>query len=135
LSKDEPQLPKMFLKTYDVGPWPSLVFENDISMTPFKRPTFDKRIVTTSLIRTKYLTTRYHVSGEKYTPEGQLSGRITAFSKPLPSTIKDTLEEHFPLSILQLESIIHIVLITATSDGEAREKAKSIEGMQMSVFG
>jgi hypothetical protein len=44
------------------------------------------------------------------------------------------LEEHFPLSISQLESIIQIVLITAASDDEAREKAKSIEGMQISAF-
>ena len=49
-------------------------------------------------------------------------------------SLKEALEEHFPLSISQLESIIQIVLITATSDDEAREKAKSIEGMQISAF-
>jgi hypothetical protein len=38
------------------------------------------------------------------------------------------------LFISQLENIIQIVLTTATSDDEAREKAKSIEGMQISVF-
>jgi hypothetical protein len=39
------------------------------------------------------------------------------------------------LSISQLESIIQIVLITtAASDDEAREKAKSIEGIQMTAF-
>ena len=58
------------------------------------------------LTHTKYSTTRYHISGETYTPRGQLSGHITAFPKPLPTTIKDALEEHFPLSISQLENII-----------------------------
>jgi hypothetical protein len=134
LSKAEPKLPEMCLKTYDIGPWPSILFENDVSLTLFKRPTFAERIVMSPLMHTKYLTTGYHVSGEKYTPEGQLSGHITAFPKPLPATIKEALEEHFPLSISQLESIIQIVLITATSDEEAREKAKSIEGMQISAF-
>ena len=38
-------------------------------------------------MHTKYLTTGYHVSGEKYTPEGQLSGHITAFPKPLPAPV------------------------------------------------
>ena len=45
-------------------PWPSLLFENDVSLTLFKRPTFDERIVMSLLLmHTKYLTTRYHVSG------------------------------------------------------------------------
>mgnify|MGYP006207227381 FL=1 len=85
----------MCLKTYDIGPWPSILFENDVSLTLFKRPTFAERIVMSSLMHTKYLTTGYHVSGEKYTPQGQLSGHITAFPKPLPGTIKEALEEHF----------------------------------------
>ncbi len=85
-------------------------------------------------MHTEYLTIGYHVSGEKYTPEGQLSGHITAFPNPLPATIKVALEEHFPLSISQLESRIQIVLIIATSDNEAREKAKSIEGMKILAF-
>ena len=48
LNKNEPQIPEIYLKTYDIGPWPSLLFENDISMTPFKRPTFAERIVMSS---------------------------------------------------------------------------------------
>jgi hypothetical protein len=32
LSKVEPKLLEMCLKTYDVGPWPSVLFENDISL-------------------------------------------------------------------------------------------------------
>ena len=47
----------------------------------------------------KHLTTGYHVSGENYTPQEKLSRHITSFPKPLPSTIKEALEEHFPLSI------------------------------------
>ena len=94
------------MKSYDVGPWPSLLFEKDVSLTPFKLPICAERIVTSPLMHTKYLTTRYHVSGENYTPQGQLSGHITPFPKPLPTTIKDTLEEHFPLTISQLENII-----------------------------
>ena len=47
---------------------------------------------------------------------------ITAFPRLLPYTKKEALEEHFALSISQLESIIQIVLITAASDDEAREK-------------
>ena len=38
------------------------------------------------------------------------------------------------MSISQLESISQIDLITAASDDEAREKAKSIEGMRVSAF-
>jgi hypothetical protein len=38
------------------------------------------------------------------------------------------------LSISQLESIIRIVLIIVASDNEAREKAKSIQGLQFSAF-
>ncbi len=48
--------------------------------------------------------------------------------------MKEALEENFPLSISQLESTIKIVLITEASDDEAREKAKIIEGMQISAF-
>ncbi len=108
--------------------------KNDVSLTLFKRPTFVERILMSPLMHTKYLTTGYHVSGEKYTPQGQLSRQITVFPRPLPRTIKEALEEHFPLSISQFENIIQIVLITATSDDEAREKAKSFEGMQISAF-
>jgi len=86
-------------KTYDTSPWPSLIFENNVSMTPFKRPSFVERVFTSLLMHTKYVASEYHVSGEKYIPEDQLSGHITTFPRPLPSTIKDTLEEHFPLSI------------------------------------
>ncbi len=53
----------------------------------------------TPLMHTKYLTTEYHASGEKYTPRGQLFEHITTFSKPFPDAIKDTLEEHVPLFI------------------------------------
>jgi hypothetical protein len=134
LSKREPEVPELCLKRIDVGPWPSILFENDVSMTPFKRPTFAERIVMSPLMHTKYLTTGYHISGEKYSPQGQLSGHITAFPKPLPSTIKEALEEHFPLSIAQLEDTIQIVLVTAESDEEAREKAKSMEGMRIDAF-
>jgi hypothetical protein len=117
----------MCLETYSDGPWPSILFENDVSWTLFKCPTFAECIVTSPLMHTKYLITRgYHVSGEEYTPRGQLSGHVTNVPKPLP--IKDALEEYFPLSISQLESKIKIALITASSDDEAREKAKSIEG-------
>ena len=100
-----------------------MIFKNDVSLTPLKWPTFAERIVTSSLMHTKYLTIGYHVSGEKYTPQGQYSGHIITFPKPLPTTIKDAFEEHSPLSILQLEIIIQIVLIIAASDDEAREKA------------
>jgi len=70
LSKSEPRFPKIFLKTFDVGPWPSLLIETDVDMTPFKRPTFAERIVMSLLMHTKYLNVEYHVSGEKYTPQG-----------------------------------------------------------------
>jgi len=119
---------------YDVGLWPSVLFDNDVYLTLFKRLTFAKRIVTSPLMHNKYLTNGYHVSGEKYTPQGQFFGHIIAFPKPLPGTIKEALEEHFPLSISHFESIIQIVLITAANDDEARGKTKSIEGMQISAF-
>jgi hypothetical protein len=89
----------MCLKTYDVGPWSNLLFENDVSLTLLKCPTFAERIITSPFLHTKYLTTGYHTGGEKYTPQGQLSWHIAAFPRPLPATIKDALEEHFPLSI------------------------------------
>jgi hypothetical protein len=100
----------MSLNTYDVGPWPSLLFENNVFMTPFKQPTFIERIVMNPLMHTKYLTIEYHVSGEKHAPQGQIFGHITTFPKPLPATIKDALEENFPLSISQLENIFQSVL-------------------------
>ena len=51
---------------------------------------------------------------------------IRRLSRPiLPYAIKDALEEHFLSFISQLESIIRIYLITAASDDEAREKAKT----------
>ena len=85
-------------------------------------------------MHTKILTTGHQVSGEKYTPQGQLCGHIAAFPKPLPGTFKEALEEYLPLSILRLESILQIALITAASCDEAREKAKSIEWMRISAF-
>jgi hypothetical protein len=105
----EPRILEICLNTYDVGPWLSLLFENDMTnfvvtnfvMTNYKRKTFAERFFLSLLIQTKYLSTGYRVSGEKYTPQGQLSGHIIAFP-----TIKDALEEHFPVSISQLESII-----------------------------
>ncbi len=72
----------MYLKTYDIGPWPSVLFENDVYLTLFKRPIFAKRIVMSPLMHTKKLTTVYHASGEKNTPQGQPFGHITAFPKP-----------------------------------------------------
>jgi hypothetical protein len=69
-----------------------------------------------------------------YTHRGQLFGHSKTVSKPLPTTIHDALEENFPLSISQVQNIIQKVLIIATSDDEAREKAKSIEGMKISAF-
>jgi hypothetical protein len=88
LSKAKPRLPEMCLETYDVGPWPSVCFENDASLTLFKRPTVAERIVMSPLMHTKCLATGYHVSGEKYTPQGQLTGHNTAFPKLLPDTNK-----------------------------------------------
>ena len=85
-------------------------------------------------MHTKYFTTRYCVIEEKYIPQGQLSRHLIAFPKPLPATIKYALEEHFHLSISRLENIIQLVSITRAIDDEARGKAKSIEGEQMSVF-
>ena len=53
-------------------------------------------------MHTKYLTIGYHVSGDRYIPQGQLSGPIIAVPKPLLGTMKDALDLHFPLSISQL---------------------------------
>ena len=80
-------------------------------------------------MHTKYFTIGYRVSGVNYTPDGQFSVHITAFPKPLPTTIKDTLIQYVPLSISQPESIIQIDLIASPSDYEARETDESIEGM------
>jgi len=69
-----------------------LLLENDDdSLTSFKRFTFVEQIVVSLLMQTKYLTSGYHVSGERASPQGQLFGHITAFPKPLPSTIKEAL--------------------------------------------
>jgi len=119
---------------YDVGPWPSLLFETDILLTLFMRPTFTERMFTSPLMHTEYLSTGYHISGENYTPQDNFFGHITAFLKPSPTTIKDALKKHSPLSISQLENIIQLGLFNATNDDEAREKAKSIEGLQISAF-
>ncbi len=79
----ESKIPEMCLKTHDVGPWPSWLFENNVSLTSFKSPTFAERFVMIPLIHAKHLTTRYHGSGEKYTPQGHLYGHITIFPKHL----------------------------------------------------
>ena len=78
----------MCLKTYDTSPWPSLISENYVSMTPFKRPTSDERVAMSPLMHTKYLITRYHVSGKKYIPQGQLSRYIICFPKALHTSYK-----------------------------------------------
>ena len=57
MSKAESKHPEMCLKTYDVGPWPSVLFENDVSLTLFKSSKFAERIVMSPLMHTKYLTT------------------------------------------------------------------------------
>jgi hypothetical protein len=50
----------------------------------------------------KYFFSGYHViSGKKYTPEKRYPGHIIAFPTPLPTKIKDALEEHSPLLIKQ----------------------------------
>ena len=95
----------MCLKWCDIGLWPSLLIENDVCLTLFKRPTFAKRIDMTLLMQTKYLITGYHFNGEKYTPQGQFSRHIIAFPKPLLATTKYALEEPFPLSISKLENL------------------------------
>ena len=99
MSKKEPQLPEICLKTYDIGPWSSMLYESDVSLTPFKQPTFAEQIVKSPLMHTKYAITECHVNGKKHTHQGQLSGHLIAFPKPLLATIKDALEEHFLLSI------------------------------------
>ena len=83
-----------------------MLFENGIAMTSFKRPTFVERIVVSPLMRTKYLTSGYRVTGEKHTPESQIFDHIIVFLKPLPSPIRDARGEHFPLSLPLHESII-----------------------------
>ena len=44
----------MCLKKYDVGHWPSLLFENHVSLTPFKWPAFAERIAMSPLMHTTY---------------------------------------------------------------------------------
>ncbi len=83
----------------------------------------------------KYRTIGYHVCGEKYTPQRQLSGHIIASPEALPATIKDALEEHFSLPVSQPEIIIHIVFFTATSDDEARERLEVLKGCKFRHFG
>jgi len=46
-------------------------------------------------MHTKYWTTGYHVSGENYIPQGQLSGHIIAFPKLVPATQKMHLKNTF----------------------------------------
>jgi len=86
----------MCLKTYNVDPWSSLIFENDVSLNLFKLPIFAEHIVMSLVMHTKYLTTGYHVSEEKYTPQRTTFWAYYSFSKPLPTTIKDVLEKLFP---------------------------------------
>ena len=63
--------------------------------------------------------------------EDNVLGILLLFPKPSPATIKDTLEEHSYFWISPLENVIHFFLITLTSDDEAQDKDKSIEGMQL----
>jgi hypothetical protein len=91
-------------KTYGDGPWPSLLFENDVSLKLFKRPTFSERIFKRPLMHTKYLTIGYHVSGEKYTSQAHFLGHITTFLSPYQLQLKMHFKNTFqcPYHILRV---------------------------------
>jgi hypothetical protein len=76
VNKNEPQLQKVCLKTYDVGPWP-IFFYNGVSITLFKRSMFAEHVGMISSMYSMLLTIGYHANGTIYSPKCPISGHIT----------------------------------------------------------
>ena len=127
----EPRLPRLCLKTVDVGSWPKgRLLADDGDMVELPPLSVVERLVVSPVRHSRYLTTAYDQSSHQSRSVG-LSGHITAFSKPTPQQLDEALLQHFPASVAELGNLVQLVLVTADSKEAALEKARNIEELKV----
>ena len=127
----EPRLPRLCLKTVDVGSWPKgRLLADDGDMVELPPLSVVERLVVSPVRHSRYLTTAYDQSSHQSRSVG-LSGHITAFSKPTPQQLDEALLQHFPASLAELGNLVQLVLVTADSKEAALEKARNIEELKV----
>ena len=126
-----PRLPRLCLKTVDVGSWPKgrlLGEQGDVVDLP--PLSVLERLVVSPVQHSRYLTTAYDQRTHQ-TRSVSLSGHITAFSKPTPKQLDEALQQHFPASVAETGHLVQLVLVTADSKEAALEKARHIEELKV----
>ena len=126
-----PKLPRLCLKTVDVGSWPKgrlLGEQGDVVDLP--PLSVLERLVVSPVQHSRYLTTAYDQRTHQ-TRSVSLSGHITAFSKPTPKQLDEALQQHFPASVAETGHLVQLVLVTADSKEAALEKARHIEELKV----
>ena len=127
----EPRLPRLCLKTVDVGSWPKgRLLADDGDMVELPPLSVVERLVVSPVRHSRYLTTAYDQRSHQSRSVG-LSGHITAFSKPTPQQLDEALLQHFPASLAELGNLVQLVLVTADSKEAALEKARNIEELKV----
>ena len=127
----EPRLPRLCLKTVDVGSWPKgRLLADDGDMVELPPLSVVERLVVSPVRHSRYLTTAYDQKSHQSRSVG-LSGHITAFSKPTPQQLDEALLQHFPASLAELGNLVQLVLVTADSKEAALEKARNIEELKV----
>ena len=127
----EPRLPRLCLKTVDVGSWPKgRLLADDGDMVELPPLSVVERLVVSPVRHSRYLTTAYDQSSHQSRSVG-LSGHITAFSKPTPQQLDEALLQHFPASLAELGNLVQLVLVTADSKEAALEKARNIDELKV----
>ena len=134
LSKNEPHLPKMCPKMYDANLQPSLLFEHDISMTPFTRPTPAKRIVMILLMHTKYLTIGYHVSRRSILLKDNFLDILQLFLKCYRLQIKMHLKNTFRCPIHSLRISFGLFQLLHRMRVKIEKKLKVLLGCKIRLF-
>ena len=127
----DPKLPRLCLKTVDVGSWPKgrlLGEQGDVVDLP--PLSVLERLVVSPVQHSRYLTTAYDQRTHQ-TRSVSLSGHITAFSKPTPKQLDEALQQHFPASVAETGHLVQLVLVTADSKEAALEKARHIEELKV----
>ena len=127
----EPRLPRLCLKTVDVGSRPKgRLLADDGDKVELPPLSVVERLVVSPVRHSRYLTTAYDQKSHQSRSVG-LSGHITAFSKPTPQQLDEALLQHFPASLAELGELVQLVLVTADSKEAALEKARNIEELKV----
>ena len=95
MSKGEPHLLEICLKMYDISPWPSLLFEDDVSLTLFERLTLAERIVMSPSMHTKYLTIEFMLMERSILRKDNFMGILQLFLSPYQLRLKKYLKNTF----------------------------------------